>query len=332
MNITWILHALAVLFGIIATACGLLSSSNKIVLFICFALVAGIFELTIPFLKAPQSFQLKPHKIENIILTFSFECNPLCIRTIWNNPYLINDIFEQVSDAEAIEIWNVHEKKESLTNSEQYIKLISRLATGPGDKKKAYIAKIAMNTRGYGEFIKKCNTQAVLTKIGNEIFNDWKLNFYISGEGKAYFVKETLNQEGIYKYYFYEYFGKQGRLQIIYHLPIANTKKLRNLSDLNGKIIEFKLRNVKYLNLTPLSLNIDFSEKHFGEDSEGWREGLTTKTIFFALDFDSKDWHDLPEWKRKHSLITKKEDGERIIWEGDYTIPNDFFRNTTIEK
>ncbi len=53
MNITWTLHALAVLCGIIATACGLQSSANKIPLFICFALVAGIFELTIPFLKTP---------------------------------------------------------------------------------------------------------------------------------------------------------------------------------------------------------------------------------------------------------------------------------------
>ena len=52
MNIQWILHALAILFGIIATASasGLFTSSNKLVLFFCFALVAGVFELTIPFL------------------------------------------------------------------------------------------------------------------------------------------------------------------------------------------------------------------------------------------------------------------------------------------
>ena len=50
MNIQWILHTLATLFGITAAACALLPSSNKMILFICFALVAGVFELTIPFL------------------------------------------------------------------------------------------------------------------------------------------------------------------------------------------------------------------------------------------------------------------------------------------
>jgi hypothetical protein len=51
MNIQWIFHSLALLAGIVATACGLLSSHNKLVLFIAFALVAAISELTIPFLK-----------------------------------------------------------------------------------------------------------------------------------------------------------------------------------------------------------------------------------------------------------------------------------------
>ncbi len=66
MNIQWLLHALAILSGIIATACGLLSSSNKIVLFICFALVAGAFELTIPFVKTTQfAHQKPPHLVLN---------------------------------------------------------------------------------------------------------------------------------------------------------------------------------------------------------------------------------------------------------------------------
>lgn len=60
MNIQWILHALAILSGIIAAACGLLSSSNKIPLFICFSLIAGAFELTIPFLKTTQFTHQKP--------------------------------------------------------------------------------------------------------------------------------------------------------------------------------------------------------------------------------------------------------------------------------
>ncbi len=51
MSIQWIFHSLAVLAGIAATACGLLSSQNKFTLVIVFALVGAIFELAIPFLK-----------------------------------------------------------------------------------------------------------------------------------------------------------------------------------------------------------------------------------------------------------------------------------------
>lgn len=54
MDIKWILHGLAIFSGIIAGACALLSSQNKIPLFICFSVVAAIFELTIPFLKIPK--------------------------------------------------------------------------------------------------------------------------------------------------------------------------------------------------------------------------------------------------------------------------------------
>lgn len=60
MNIHWLFHVLAAIFGIIAAGCGLLSSQNRIPLFIVFAIVAAIFELAIPFLKikaidAPKS-------------------------------------------------------------------------------------------------------------------------------------------------------------------------------------------------------------------------------------------------------------------------------------
>lgn len=273
--------------------------------------------------------------IEKLILTFSFQVTPLSIYSIYSNPYLIELIYEKLSENESKEIWTLYENSESLTDKEiqsrKWADTFIQRYIGVNGKKEAYLRKVSRNTEEYDEFIKRCNTEKILKKIGDEIFNDWKINFYISGEGKAYFVKEALGKEGIYKYYFYEYFGKQGRLQIIYHLPVTNTKKLRNLSDFNGKIIEFKLRNMKYLDLTPMSLTIDFSEKHLGEDSEGWEKIQTTKSIFFALDHDSKDWHNLPEWKRKHGLITKKENEKRIIWEGEHTIPNDFFESNTIE-
>ncbi|MDD5069784.1 MAG: hypothetical protein PHV17_03560 [Candidatus Omnitrophica bacterium] len=51
MHIKLILHGLAIFFGIIAGASALLSSQNKIPLFICFSLIAAVFELTIPFLQ-----------------------------------------------------------------------------------------------------------------------------------------------------------------------------------------------------------------------------------------------------------------------------------------
>ena len=50
MNIQWILHALASISGIAAVSFTISSLPNKIILFICFALVAGVFELTIRFL------------------------------------------------------------------------------------------------------------------------------------------------------------------------------------------------------------------------------------------------------------------------------------------
>lgn len=69
MSINWIFHALAIIFGIIAAACGLLSSQNKLTLFIVFSLVAAIFELSIPLLKA------KP--IEKPLLKFFIDSDPL---------------------------------------------------------------------------------------------------------------------------------------------------------------------------------------------------------------------------------------------------------------
>lgn len=65
MDIKWILHGLAIFSGIIAGACALLSSQNKIPLFICFSVVAAIFELTIPFLKS--------HKIVPPQITYSLQ-------------------------------------------------------------------------------------------------------------------------------------------------------------------------------------------------------------------------------------------------------------------
>lgn len=53
INIKIVFHALAIVAGIIAGACGLLSSQNRIALFVTFALIAGIFELAIPFLTLP---------------------------------------------------------------------------------------------------------------------------------------------------------------------------------------------------------------------------------------------------------------------------------------
>lgn len=54
MNIKIILHALAILSGIIAAVCAMVSSQNKVALFVCFSLIAGVFELTIQFIK-PES-------------------------------------------------------------------------------------------------------------------------------------------------------------------------------------------------------------------------------------------------------------------------------------
>jgi hypothetical protein len=53
INIKIVFHAFAIAAGIVAGACGLLSSNNRITLFVTFALIAGIFELAIPFLKFP---------------------------------------------------------------------------------------------------------------------------------------------------------------------------------------------------------------------------------------------------------------------------------------
>lgn len=66
MTIKLLFHALAIISGIIAGGCALLSSKNRIVLFIVFSLIAAIFELAIPFLKTsldepPEiSYSLKP--------------------------------------------------------------------------------------------------------------------------------------------------------------------------------------------------------------------------------------------------------------------------------
>ncbi len=64
LNIKILFHALAILAGVIAGACGLLSSNNRLTLFVTFALIAGIFELAIPFLKLPP---VKPPKLSHSI-------------------------------------------------------------------------------------------------------------------------------------------------------------------------------------------------------------------------------------------------------------------------
>lgn len=57
MYIILILHALAILSGIIAVVCGMIPSQSRIPIFICFSLVSGIFELTILFLKSKPDYQ-----------------------------------------------------------------------------------------------------------------------------------------------------------------------------------------------------------------------------------------------------------------------------------
>lgn len=60
MSLKFLFHCLAVASGIIAGATALLSSNNRIILFIVFALIAAIFEITIPFLKTPPIDIPKP--------------------------------------------------------------------------------------------------------------------------------------------------------------------------------------------------------------------------------------------------------------------------------
>ncbi len=60
MDIKIVFHALAIASGIIAGACALLSSQNKIALFVCFSVIAGAFELTILFL---QTYKFSPPEI-----------------------------------------------------------------------------------------------------------------------------------------------------------------------------------------------------------------------------------------------------------------------------
>jgi hypothetical protein len=55
MDIKTILHALAILSGIVAAVCAMVPSQNKIALFICFSLIAGVFEITIQFTKPELS-------------------------------------------------------------------------------------------------------------------------------------------------------------------------------------------------------------------------------------------------------------------------------------
>jgi hypothetical protein len=51
MNIKFLFHSLAIISGILAAAFGATSSNNKIVLMVVFFVIAGIFEIAIPFIK-----------------------------------------------------------------------------------------------------------------------------------------------------------------------------------------------------------------------------------------------------------------------------------------
>ena len=51
MSIKLLFHCFAIASGITAGACALLSTNNKIILFVAFSIIAAVFEIAIPFLK-----------------------------------------------------------------------------------------------------------------------------------------------------------------------------------------------------------------------------------------------------------------------------------------
>ena len=60
MSIKLLFHCFAIASGIAAGACALLSSNNKIVLFVVFSIIAAVFEVSIFFLKLPSTEIPKP--------------------------------------------------------------------------------------------------------------------------------------------------------------------------------------------------------------------------------------------------------------------------------
>lgn len=60
MSIKLLFHCFALASGIIAGSCALLSTNNKIVLFVVFSIIAAVFEVAIPFLKTSSSDIPKP--------------------------------------------------------------------------------------------------------------------------------------------------------------------------------------------------------------------------------------------------------------------------------
>jgi len=60
MSIKLLFHCFAIASGIVAGGCALLSSNNKIVLFVVFSIIAAVFEVSIFFLKTPSTKVPKP--------------------------------------------------------------------------------------------------------------------------------------------------------------------------------------------------------------------------------------------------------------------------------
>ncbi|MCJ7601434.1 MAG: hypothetical protein MUO63_08005 [Desulfobulbaceae bacterium] len=86
MTPQWLFHALAVLSGIIAAACGFLSSQNKLTLFIVFSLIAAIFELAIPFLKLKPEDEPKP-KFSLTTYPLNYQKGVVVNGVEWQNDY-----------------------------------------------------------------------------------------------------------------------------------------------------------------------------------------------------------------------------------------------------
>ena len=134
MDIKYIFHALAIIAGILATFFGASSSNNKIVLLVVCLVIAGVFELAIPFLnRSPIDSNLEP-------LTILFDETRHCFK-------------ESNNQCEVYRIGVHNQGEKTVKNVTVKIKSITASQEKQNDELRKFVGlKLCLSVNPFGEY------------------------------------------------------------------------------------------------------------------------------------------------------------------------------------